>query len=323
MAKEGGGNWMGAAIGAVASIVGALIGRSDQKRAASVAMANTDKTIAANKAESELAFQRSQQMWHLQNQYNSPQSQMARYGAAGLNSHLVYSQGNAGNNNSMPEYQQPDQTYRYQAPQYAGAITAMMPEMMNVTAWLQEMRLKGAQVDNVKAQTANTLTREQQAQQMIDYLREKNPKSLQGLDNSLSLFPYQQSMQKSLAEKAWRSVGDQEQEYNHKWGGQLHDRSGMFDSSDLSEGKGLRDYQLQELLQKLEAGGYKNKLLEAQSSWSDFDITNPQQLMAMALQGVLGGATKLRINQKSRQNLKRDIYNKNYVIPRINQKHRR
>lgn len=35
--------------------------------------------------------------WHMMNQYNSPQSQMARFKEAGLNPHLIYGQGNAGN----------------------------------------------------------------------------------------------------------------------------------------------------------------------------------------------------------------------------------
>lgn len=36
-------------------------------------------------------------LWHLQNQYNSPQAQMNRFQEAGLNKNLVYSQGNPGN----------------------------------------------------------------------------------------------------------------------------------------------------------------------------------------------------------------------------------
>lgn len=35
--------------------------------------------------------------WHMMNQYNSPQAQMARFKEAGLNPHLIYGQGNAGN----------------------------------------------------------------------------------------------------------------------------------------------------------------------------------------------------------------------------------
>lgn len=35
--------------------------------------------------------------WNMQNEYNSPQAQMARFREAGLNPHLIYGQGNAGN----------------------------------------------------------------------------------------------------------------------------------------------------------------------------------------------------------------------------------
>lgn len=42
------------------------------------------------------------EMWHLQNEYNSPQAQMKRYEEAGLNPALIYSQGNPGNAANAP-----------------------------------------------------------------------------------------------------------------------------------------------------------------------------------------------------------------------------
>lgn len=42
------------------------------------------------------------EMWHRQNEYNSPIQQMARYQEAGLNPNLIYSQGSPGNSQSMP-----------------------------------------------------------------------------------------------------------------------------------------------------------------------------------------------------------------------------
>ena len=39
--------------------------------------------------------------WNMQNQYNTPQNQMARFKEAGLNPHLIYGQGNPGNAQSI------------------------------------------------------------------------------------------------------------------------------------------------------------------------------------------------------------------------------
>lgn len=43
-----------------------------------------------------------------QNEYNSPASQMERFRDAGLNPHLIYSQGSAGNQPSATQYESPD-----------------------------------------------------------------------------------------------------------------------------------------------------------------------------------------------------------------------
>lgn len=42
------------------------------------------------------------QMWKLNNEYNSPQAQMERFKAAGLNPNLIYGQGSNGNSSSPP-----------------------------------------------------------------------------------------------------------------------------------------------------------------------------------------------------------------------------
>lgn len=80
---------------------------------ASQAMANKANMQAVrenNQLQRELAeyqWNKNLEMWNLQNQYNSPVSQMQRYKDAGLNPHLIYGQGNSGNASSMPSYQSP------------------------------------------------------------------------------------------------------------------------------------------------------------------------------------------------------------------------
>lgn len=47
-------------------------------------------------------------MWKMQNEYNSPSAQMARFSAAGLNPNLIYGQGSAGNATSAPQMVVPE-----------------------------------------------------------------------------------------------------------------------------------------------------------------------------------------------------------------------
>lgn len=62
-----------------------------------------------NNLQAEKAYQREVQMWNLQNEYNSPVSQMQRYQQAGLNTNLIYGSGaSAGNASSHPSYNAPN-----------------------------------------------------------------------------------------------------------------------------------------------------------------------------------------------------------------------
>lgn len=116
--------------------------RKTQKR-------NVDKTIAANRELSQYAYQMDLEQWHRQNAYNSPESQMDRYKKAGLNPNLIYGQGTPGNATSSPDYKAPTEKYEY-AP-------FQMPQMdlSQLIQQYQDVRLKSAQVDNVKAHTEN------------------------------------------------------------------------------------------------------------------------------------------------------------------------
>lgn len=283
-AGSGGGDWIGAVIGAGAGLYDSHQNRKTSKE-------NTDKTIAANKREAELAYQRQVQMWNMQNMYNTPEAQMARFKAGGLNPHLIYGQGNAGNAQGFPEYQPAEQRYNYAPMQIAPAVTSVLPTLMAVGTWMQNMRLTEAELKQKTVGAERTITDTERMRQIMDYLGEANPKLLQSLSNKNELFDSQKSMQHSLAEKAWRTVGDLEREYQNKWGEKLIDTSGKFGTSKF-DGRGTGTRQL-EFLAKAKQNlslDYKNKLLEAQSSWADMDITNPQALMQMVLNGVMGMA---------------------------------
>lgn len=110
---------------------------------------NVNKTIAANRELAQYAYKQDLEQWHRQNQYNSPQAQMQRYKEAGLNPNLIYGQGTPGNASSSPSYNAPNEKYEYspfQMPQVD--IGSMMQQY-------QDIRLKDAQIDNVKSHTEN------------------------------------------------------------------------------------------------------------------------------------------------------------------------
>ena len=80
------------------------------------------------------AFQ--EKMWNMQNEYNKPINQMARFKEAGLNPNLIYGQGNAGNAVLA-------NTSNQEAPKFNFA-----EKMLAYTA----MRKQATEIDNVKKQ---------------------------------------------------------------------------------------------------------------------------------------------------------------------------
>lgn len=236
---------------------------------------NTDKTIEAQRREAELAYQRSVEMWHMQNAYNSPQQQMARFGAAGLNPHLIYGQGSAGNSSGTPEYHAPNIQYRYAAPQAGAAISSMVPMLMQVGSWMQNMRLTETEIQSKE-------TGIDKLEQAIRFLEERNPRELSKLDNSLSMYPYQKALQRSLGERGNIAVSEMLEEFRYKWGTPLNELEfGEYNYVDRM--KGLRGQQLLKAIAE-------QKLKSAQASWTEYGVTNPQQLMQMVMGAVLNMA---------------------------------
>lgn len=87
-----------AIIGGAAAIAGGLAG----------GLFNRKSQKDANKTNIQLAREQQQfeeRMVQQQNEYNSPVNQMKRFADAGLNPNLVYTQGNPGNQTSIPSYQ--------------------------------------------------------------------------------------------------------------------------------------------------------------------------------------------------------------------------
>ncbi len=105
--------------------------------------------LAENQAQWNRENQTSQQafdtrMWHEMNRYNSPQAQMARFGEAGLNPHLIYGKGTPGN------------TTQLKAPDikpYNRAEARSVTEGMDVFGDYYKFRQLEAQTNNLDAQS--------------------------------------------------------------------------------------------------------------------------------------------------------------------------
>jgi len=128
-------------------IAGGIVGNLFQKR-------NIRLQKDANLELSKYAYDKDLEMWHLQNQYNNPQSQMTRFKQAGLNPNLIYGQGSPGNASSSPKMQPVTQALH----------TTKMPKM-NVLGMYNNQRQVEAGLKNTEAQTAQTeeLTNTQQS----------------------------------------------------------------------------------------------------------------------------------------------------------------
>lgn len=276
------GGTMGDGGGIAGAIINAGAGMYDSYKNRQQSKWNTKYTNEMQKREAELAYQRSVEMWHMQNMYNDPQAQMARFKNAGLNPHLIYGQGSPGNASSAPEYQPANLQYRVEAAQYGAGLQSILPTLMAVGTWMQNMRASEVQIQKGSTET-------ERARQLIDYLSQANPKALQSLQNKLDLYPYQATMQSNLAGKAHTTLADLEQEFRYKWGDSLFSEVGSY-GRQAAPGYGVMTKQDGiKKLQFLEQAS-KTKLAEARASWSDFDITNPQAIIQMVLSGVMGMA---------------------------------
>lgn len=94
-------------------------------------------------------FDNNLQMWNMQNEYNSPASQMQRYQEAGLNPRLIYGDsGNSGNASSSPSYSAPN------APNYGSAFgDSSLVAMQAIGDLLQRQEnLKSQRLDNAMKQ---------------------------------------------------------------------------------------------------------------------------------------------------------------------------
>lgn len=189
----------GGSSGGSGSALGGILGALALAYTAYQGSRNQDKQNRANREAADLAWEREKEMWNMVNQYNSPESQMARYQQAGLNPNLMYSQGSSGNSTSQPHYTAPQQTYQFNAGEY----------LMQAIPQFQSIQMRAAQVDNIKAQTENTRSRtvnESLRSALLDIAGDKGRIDLMDQGDGRSLYQVQQE---SKTRKAVGEAGRQ------------------------------------------------------------------------------------------------------------------
>lgn len=291
--SAGGGLLIGAAQ------IGAGLYDSYQNRKAS--KENTQRTIAANRAAAELAYEREKEMWNMMNMYNSPAAQMQRFKDAGLNPHLIYGQGNSGNAQGFPKYQPPHYEYNYEAAQYGGAIQSAIPLLMSVGTWMQNMRMSEQEI-------RNRGLKEMTMEETLEQMRRVNPQLFEQLSKKNYILDHQMDAVVLNNAKVAQWIADARQEYRHKFGEDLFEQ---LPSSDYYYSTPKGDHEPAQSgirrLQFMEQAS-KTKLAEAKSSWTDYGFTDPQAIMQLVMGAAMGMAgQQLRLStHKKNPTVKRE-----------------
>jgi len=140
--------------------------------------------------------------WNMQNEYNSPQSQMNRFQAAGLNPNLIYGQGNSGPAGaiSTPDVQAP----QFRNPEFGSAFSGINPlVMLNA---IYDLDIKAAQTDNLKAQNTVILQDAMLKAAQTEAVKVGGEKTLFGLELDRELRPISAEMKREQLRQLKTSV---------------------------------------------------------------------------------------------------------------------
>lgn len=215
--NSGNGNWQAAA-GAGISLLGNLASnysagkRQDKQNEENRKRA--DEQYARSQADETLKYQRQLDQWNRENLYNSPEQQMLRLKAGGLNPNMVYGTGvqAAGQTSvSSPRAETP----KYQRAQAGKA--QVIPITANVMAEYLRVKQQQANIDYIKANTQSIDQKtghDQVKQQLAEFNRDvlqplskvKTEKQLEALDKAIKYKEGQIEGQKSTNKiKAWEA----------------------------------------------------------------------------------------------------------------------
>lgn len=131
-----------------ALVTAAVIGGASRLLQSGMQMTSNHRQNVVNARNARQAQQWELDMWNKMNEYNSPANQMERFQAAGLNPHLAYSQGSAGNASGSPNAH---------VPKTVGIFDNVnLTDTLNVLATYQDYRLKEKQIENIEMNTFRT-----------------------------------------------------------------------------------------------------------------------------------------------------------------------
>lgn len=125
----------GALLNVGQSVVNSILGQNQSKQ-----NFNNNMKLA------EYQFDRNLDMWHLQNEYNTPSNQLQRLKDAGLNPYLAYGQISSGNASSSPTYTSP--TYDVSPIQIGDSIG----QFMNIASGLVDIQTKQQNLKYIQSQ---------------------------------------------------------------------------------------------------------------------------------------------------------------------------
>jgi len=130
---------MSSAVGGAASLVDTGLNQAFAKR-------NARLELEQNKKLADYQYSKDLDMWNKGNLYNSPEEQMKRLKAAGLNPNLVYGSGTVGNTTgTLPKYQAPTADYSK-----LGSPVNLSGALDRLGVFL-DLQAKKSGVDNLKA----------------------------------------------------------------------------------------------------------------------------------------------------------------------------
>ena len=155
--------------GGVGSVISQyMAGRQQKSNIQRTNQANINLANLRYKNDKEMAkyaYDKNLEMWELQNRYNSPASQMARFEKAGLNKNMIYGLGSPGNATGTPTYAPPS----YQPPNidYRGTpseVANVLGSITGATRDMIEIQQKKEQLKQAEIQTwLNDTTKEDKA----------------------------------------------------------------------------------------------------------------------------------------------------------------
>lgn len=146
--------WIGGLISGIgslgSSILNGIFGQNAQNKANETNLQIARETNQANRQLAEYEWNKNLEMWKMQNEYNSPASQMQRYKDAGLNPNLIYGQGSSGNATSLPKYSAPTMQ-----PVTVHPAVFQLNNALDVLGKYMDYRIKSAQEQQIEQQTSN------------------------------------------------------------------------------------------------------------------------------------------------------------------------